>query len=336
MLHGLHQVASIYNAHISTCSLFVITLQPATGAKMCWKCMHIARLFEARFLTEELQIIKDFAHSLVLEYPAHQSQGKLFNPMTCRPWGYYDHLEGWGMLNCWYEHWYLAGNRQWLCPCARNCMPTCRSSFGTYLLETHKHTQTHTNTHTHTYTYIWSHVLTLTHTYIMCRYGEDLPEELRDFPTTVLLASFTGFLFGGMIGARHAGDKFIALNHSSKFTSVMQAQVSTCWQHEMSCTYHSTCNWNNIPGQCILYHGAKWSLNYMAKSETPYSSTPHTSVSCYITHSTTLLPPQRELHGAAMLGFVSKGARWGWRMGVFAGIFRSELLRACLIIIVMS
>ena len=123
--------------------------------------MHIARLFEARFLTEELQIIKDFAHSLVLEYPAHQSQGKLFNPMTCRPWGYYDHLEGWGMLNCWYEHWYLAGNRQWLCPCARNCMPTCRSSFGTYLLETHKHTQTHTNTHTH----IHVHMVTRTHTH---------------------------------------------------------------------------------------------------------------------------------------------------------------------------
>jgi len=74
----------------------------------------------------------------------------------------------------------------------------------------------------------------------------------------------------------------------------------------------------------------------MAKRKTPYSSTPHTSVRYYIAHSTTLLPPQRELHGAAMLGFVSKGACWGWRMGVFAGIFRLELLRACLIIIVMS
>ena len=39
------------------------------------------------------------------------------------------------------------------------------------------------------------------------------------------VASVFGFMFGGMIGARHAGDKYITLNHSSKFTSVMQAQV---------------------------------------------------------------------------------------------------------------
>ena len=67
---------------------------------------------------------------------------------------------------------------------------------------------------------------TYIHTHAYCRYGDDLPEELRDFSTTVLVATFAGFFFGGMIGARHAGDKFIALNHSSKFTSVMQAQVS--------------------------------------------------------------------------------------------------------------
>ena len=58
------------------------------------------------------------------------------------------------------------------------------------------------------------------------RYGDELPEELNDFTTTVCVATVVGFVFGGMIGARHAGDKYIALNHSTKFTSVMQAQVS--------------------------------------------------------------------------------------------------------------
>ena len=58
-----------------------------------------------------------------------------------------------------------------------------------------------------------------------CRYGDDLPDELNDFTTTVCVASIVGLLFGGMIGARHAGDKYIAMNHSTKFTSVMQAQV---------------------------------------------------------------------------------------------------------------
>ena len=57
------------------------------------------------------------------------------------------------------------------------------------------------------------------------RYGDEIPSELKDFSTTVCVVSMFGFLFGGMIGARHAGDKYITLNHSSKFTSVMQAQV---------------------------------------------------------------------------------------------------------------
>lgn len=90
------------------------------------------------------------------------------------------------------------------------------------------------------------------------RYGDELPEELNDFTTTVCAATMVGFLFGGMIGARHAGDKYIAMNHSAKFTSVMQAQ--------------------------------------------------------------------RELHGAAMLGFVRQGSKWGWKMGLFAGIFSGTLL----------
>ena len=53
-----------------------------------------------------------------------------------------------------------------------------------------------------------------------------MPDELKDFSTAVCVASIVGFLFGGMIGARHAGDKYIAMNHSTKFTSAIQAQVS--------------------------------------------------------------------------------------------------------------
>ena len=31
---------------------------------------------------------------------------------------------------------------------------------------------------------------------------------------------------------------------------------------------------------------------------------------------------QRELHGAAMLGFVKQGYKWSWKMSLFAGMFR--------------
>ena len=68
------------------------------------------------------------------------------------------------------------------------------------------------------------------------RYGDELPEELNDFTTTVCAATMVGFLFGGMIGARHAGDKYIAMNHSAKFTSVMQAQVSELLSHPCELT----------------------------------------------------------------------------------------------------
>lgn len=57
------------------------------------------------------------------------------------------------------------------------------------------------------------------------RPGEDIAPELKELSVTAFVASVTGFLFGGMIGARHAGDRFIAYNHAAKFTSVMQAQV---------------------------------------------------------------------------------------------------------------
>ena len=59
------------------------------------------------------------------------------------------------------------------------------------------------------------------------RHGEPLYEEVKDFPVMVVMGTFVGFMFGGMIGSRNAGDKFIAMNHHSKFTSTMQAQVCT-------------------------------------------------------------------------------------------------------------
>lgn len=51
-------------------------------------------------------------------------------------------------------------------------------------------------------------------------------EEVREFQVTVLVSTLTGFLLGGLVGARYAGDKFVAISHSSKFSSTMQAQVS--------------------------------------------------------------------------------------------------------------
>ena len=53
-------------------------------------------------------------------------------------------------------------------------------------------------------------------------------EEVREFQVTVLVCTLTGFLFGGLVGARYAGDKFVAISHSAKFSSTMQAQVSAC------------------------------------------------------------------------------------------------------------
>ncbi|CAI7995257.1 Complex I assembly factor TIMMDC1, mitochondrial [Geodia barretti] len=49
-------------------------------------------------------------------------------------------------------------------------------------------------------------------------------EEVREFQATVLVATLTGFLLGGLVGARYAGDKFVRISQSSKFSSTMQAQ----------------------------------------------------------------------------------------------------------------
>ena len=50
-------------------------------------------------------------------------------------------------------------------------------------------------------------------------------DEVREFQATVLLATLTGFLLGGLVGARYAGDKFVRISQSAKFSSTMQAQV---------------------------------------------------------------------------------------------------------------
>ena len=61
---------------------------------------------------------------------------------------------------------------------------------------------------------------------VFCRPGDDtVLEEVREFQATVLVATLTGFLLGGLVGARYAGDKFVTINQSSKFSSTMQAQV---------------------------------------------------------------------------------------------------------------
>ena len=31
---------------------------------------------------------------------------------------------------------------------------------------------------------------------------------------------------------------------------------------------------------------------------------------------------QRELHSTVTLGFIKYGCKWGWRVGVFAGVYR--------------
>lgn len=60
---------------------------------------------------------------------------------------------------------------------------------------------------------------------ISISHGAPTPHELQGWPTTVLTASTLGFLFGGFIGARWAGDKYIAMNHNTKYPHAMQAQV---------------------------------------------------------------------------------------------------------------
>ena len=55
--------------------------------------------------------------------------------------------------------------------------------------------------------------------------GEGAAEEIREFQATMLVGTLTGFLLGGLVGARYSGDKFVMLSHSAKFSSTMQAQV---------------------------------------------------------------------------------------------------------------
>lgn len=57
-------------------------------------------------------------------------------------------------------------------------------------------------------------------------YGSRPPEELEAWSSTVFIATAFGFLFGGLIGARRSGDKYIAMNHNTKYQHPMQAHVS--------------------------------------------------------------------------------------------------------------
>ena len=53
-----------------------------------------------------------------------------------------------------------------------------------------------------------------------------VPEEFNDLSMVVTVSTVGGVFFGGLIGSRQMADKFIMLNQHSKFSSVMQAQVS--------------------------------------------------------------------------------------------------------------
>ena len=59
----------------------------------------------------------------------------------------------------------------------------------------------------------------------LCRPEDPVPDELVELKPSIMLGGIFGFFFGGFIGARWSADKFIAMNHNTKFPSVMQAQV---------------------------------------------------------------------------------------------------------------
>ncbi|XP_011403934.1 PREDICTED: complex I assembly factor TIMMDC1, mitochondrial-like [Amphimedon queenslandica] len=83
--------------------------------------------------------------------------------------------------------------------------------------------------------------------------GSRPPEEIEAWSNAVFVATAFGFLFGGLIGARHSGDKYIAMNHNTKYQHPIQAH--------------------------------------------------------------------REMHGAAALGFLRQGLKWGYKMGAFVALF---------------
>lgn len=73
-------------------------------------------------------------------------------------------------------------------------------------------------------------------------YGSRPPEELEAWSSTVFIATAFGFLFGGLIGARRSGDKYIAMNHNTKYQHPMQAH------REM----------HSAAALGFLRHGLKW------------------------------------------------------------------------------
>ena len=62
--------------------------------------------------------------------------------------------------------------------------------------------------------------------------GESQPEQVQEWIYTTSIATFVGFVAGGMYGTRVTADRFIASNQFGKFPSKMHAQVScTTWVH---------------------------------------------------------------------------------------------------------
>ncbi|KAL5515959.1 hypothetical protein EMCRGX_G001213 [Ephydatia muelleri] len=84
----------------------------------------------------------------------------------------------------------------------------------------------------------WDRIVTT----LTIRPGEVPPNELVELANAILAASFGGFLFGGFIGARHAGDRFILMNSNAKFSSTMQAQRQLHAASMMGFVRHG-CKW---------------------------------------------------------------------------------------------
>ncbi len=63
------------------------------------------------------------------------------------------------------------------------------------------------------------------------REGESLHEGIDYLPLTVFIATCLGFFYGGKIGSRQAKEKYMAMNHNTKFSSSMQAQVHIMYVH---------------------------------------------------------------------------------------------------------
>ena len=46
------------------------------------------------------------------------------------------------------------------------------------------------------------------------------------------------------------------------------------------------------------------------------------SINCPLVNFHAIIVSQRQLHTASLMGFIRNGCRWGWKLGVFSGLFR--------------